>query len=142
MCFFFCPGVSKCRHSGLELITATYVSPRARRSIDAVHAHARGSAPSHLVAPGPVHRDTIQSQPLRSVIRLLSQQPRRRWTQRYAYPARLTTIGVDLAGILRGIICTSVPLLQILGGLVPHVPRDLRPCSPHTHTHKRFNKRT
>ena len=30
---------------------------------------------------------------------------------------------------LRGTICTSVPLLQILGGLVPCVPRDLRPMS-------------
>jgi len=30
---------------------------------------------------------------------------------------------------LRGTICTSVPLLQILGGLVPSSPRDLRPWS-------------
>jgi len=29
---------------------------------------------------------------------------------------------------LRGTICTTVSLLQILGGLVPRVPRDLRPC--------------
>jgi len=28
---------------------------------------------------------------------------------------------------LRGTICISVPLLQILGELVPRVPRDLRP---------------
>ena len=30
----------------------------------------------------------------------------------------------------RGTICISVPLLQILGGLVPHIPRDLCPWFP------------
>jgi len=30
---------------------------------------------------------------------------------------------------LRGTICLSVPLLQILGDLSPASPRDLRPCA-------------